>query len=393
MTIPGPLPSQPLICALLRGEPVAWPAANADESIVVFLDDARSQGVMPLLDARFVAGSVGDGVSDGADHGVANTWPEAIRRACHDDAINHGGRELASRAETTRVLAALDREGILPLLMKGTGLAYSHYPRPALRPRADCDLLVAPSQREAARRILHDLGYRRIGGPAGKFVGYQYELHRVDPHGVTHNVDLHWRISNAQSFAWLFAFDELAAAAVSVPALGASARRLGDVHALALALLHRAGNNQFMEPGFGDRLIWLYDFHLLVGAMSGDDRARFIRLAESRRIVAIAIDGLQYCADAFRSPPVEALILELERSPDAQSGAAFLRAGKIGREWLELRAIPTFRDRLTYLANRLVPSADYMRERFPDQANRALPLLHARRWLQGIGGRLPARRR
>ena len=81
------------------------------------------------------------------------------------------------------------------------------------------------------------------------------------------------------------------------------------------------------------------------------------------------------------------------RENAAQSGAAFLRAGKIGREWLELRAIPTVRDRLTYVANRLVPSADYMRERFPDEANRALPLLHARRWLQGIGGRLSARRR
>ena len=172
-------------------------------------------------------------------------------------------------------------------------------------------------------------------------MGYQYELHHVDPRGVTHNVDLHWRISNAQSFAWLFAFDELAAAAVPVPMLGASARRLGDVHALALALLHRAGNNQFIEAGFGDRLIWLYDFHLLVEAMTDDDLAQFRRLAEAKRIVAIALDGLRRCADAFGSPRVQALIAELERSPAAESGAAFLRAGKIGREWLELRAIPT----------------------------------------------------
>ncbi len=58
--------------------------------------------------------------------------------------------------------------------------------------------------------------------------------------GIAHNIDLHWRISDQQSFAWLFSFAELAAAAVPVPALNRHALRLGNAHALLLCLLHRA---------------------------------------------------------------------------------------------------------------------------------------------------------
>ena len=190
----------PLLCALLRGETPAWPATSDDVSIAVFLRTARCHGVTPLLDAKFV------------ESGLQESWPQAIRQTCHEDAVAQAMHELATRAETGRILAMLGRAEIRPLLLKGTGLAYSHYPSPVLRPRADVDVLVAPSEREAAWRILQDLGYRRIGGPAGTFGGYQLELHYDDPRGVTHNVDLHWRISNAQSFAWLFTFEDLAAA-------------------------------------------------------------------------------------------------------------------------------------------------------------------------------------
>lgn len=372
---PAP-PALSLICALLRGESPTWPASSDQDGIDAFLATARSHGVAPLLDVRF------------ADGALPAIWPEVIRRACHADAISETVHELAARAETLRVVAALDRAGVRSLLMKGGGLAYSHYPRPALRPRADCDLLVAPSQRDAAWQILQSLGYRRISGPAGKYVGYQFELRHDDPRGFTHDVDLHWRISNAQSFAWFFAFEELATAAVPVLDLGACAWRLGDPHALMLALMHRAGNNQFGERGFGDRLIWLYDFQLLVEAMTDDDVERFRRLAEAKRVAAIAIDGLRRCAEAFGSPRVQTLISKLEHSPAAESGASFLRAGRFGREWLELMAIPRVGARLAYLASRVVPSVDYMRERFPDCAGHALPLLHARRWLEGIGRRL-----
>lgn len=376
---PATSANTPLICALLRGESPACASAVRGDDVEAFVRDARYHGVTLLLDARFHAMD-------------ERTWPAAIRHACQRDALVHSVSEPKRRTELERVLAGLAGAGLAPLLLKGTGLAYSHYPNPALRPRADCDLLVAPAERAAATAILQALGYRRVAGPAGAAVGFQVALLHEDAHGATHNVDLHWRLSDLQSFAWLFTGEELAAAAVPVPALGPHARRLGDVHALVLALLHRAGSN-LQSPGFGDRLIWLYDVHLLVEAMGTEHRARFCRLVEDRRIVAIASDGLRRCASCFRSPCVAALADELDRSAVVGSGARLLDAHGAHREWLELRAIPTMAARVRYVATRLFPSGEYLRERFPDAAERTLPVLHARRWLAGLGARSSARER
>ena len=215
---------------------------------------------------------------------------------------------------------------------------------------------------------------------------------RIDAHGMACSVDLHWRISNAQSFAWLFAFEELAAASRPLDALGPHARRLCDAHALVVALLHRAGNNAFIDAGFGDRLIWLHDFRVLTDAMTDDELARVVRLVADKRIAAIAIDGLRRCGECLPSPRLDALISALERGAAPRSGADLLRAGRLRREWLELKAIPTMRARLAYLAGRALPDAQYMRERFPG-SSRALPLLHARRWLGGLAPRGTVRER
>ncbi|MFO1316204.1 MAG: nucleotidyltransferase family protein [Burkholderiales bacterium] len=361
-----------LIASMLRGDEAARHHGSNDAGAAAFVACARGHGIAPLLDARW----------RGACTGAA--MPGAVRQACHEETVACAASELGRRNALRHALAALAAAGIHPLLAKGAALAYSHYATPALRPRVDDDLLVTPAETQAAAHILFDLGYRRVAGPAGAGVGFQVELHREDRNGITHNVDLHWRISNAQSFAWLLPFEELAAASVPVPALGPYARRLGDVHALLLALMHRVGNNLFVAPGFGDRLIWLYDIHLLVEAMTDDDLRCFRHCVERTRVVAIAIEGLRRCAARFGSPRVAALATELESSPVAASGARLLRAGKLHREWLELCAVPTATSRARYVASRVFPSRDYLHERFPDAADRALPALYARRWLARV---------
>jgi len=248
----------------------------------------------------------------------------------------------------------------------------------------DCDLLVSPADRVGAQTALRELGYRRISGPPGDGAGYQVEFFLEDRAGLAYTIDLHWRISNVQSFAWLFAFADLASRSVEVPQLGANARRLGDTDALVLALLHRAANNRLVAPGYGDRLIWLYDLHLLVEHLTADQRAQFRRVVAEKHLGAPAWEGLRRCWECFRSPLVASLVAELECSGAANDGSRLVGADGLHGEWLELRAIPTMSGRLRYLVARLLPSAEYMRERYPDSAPQSLLVLHARRWMQRL---------
>ncbi len=372
-------PDECLLSSVLRGQPDPWPGSGDSSAISAFLAVARYHGCVPLLNSALCR------------HPNPECWPAPIRNACHDAAREQAMRELAHQAELGQIIVGLREAAIPALLLKGTGIAYDCYASPTLRPRADTDILVPPDARDRAARLLLSMGYHRVGGPAGRFVGFQIEMHHRDRVGVCHNIDLHWRISNLQYFAWRFSFDELAATAVPLPRLHPFALRLGNSHALMVNLLHRAGDNQRLANGYGDRLIGHYDSKLLIQRMSDDEVTAFAGMVEAKGVGSIVIEGLQNCLERFGSPRLSRLVDDLTRSKSARSGAALLLPGRLRREWNELCALPGTRARLVYLGERAFPVREYMRERYPDDA-RPLPLLHARRFVEGIARIRPSRR-
>ena len=94
-------------------------------------------------------------------------------------------------------------------------------------------------------------------------------------HGSSVDVDLHWRSSNSPALARLMDYEEMQARAVPVPSLGPAAFAPCPVHALLFACIHRAGHEHAPMYVDGvavpvkDRLIWLYDIHLLASKMQG----------------------------------------------------------------------------------------------------------------------------
>src|SRR5437870_7520073 len=140
-----------LLAAIVRGDrDIVASLSSVDAE--AFCRRAAEHGVLPLVAERLAHGEY---------------VPAALRtllRTRETDAIV---LDLARVAELKQLLRALARGGVLPLLLKGAHLAYSHYARPYLRPKSDTDLLVPPHARDAVRRIVLDLGYdaptRRIG--------------------------------------------------------------------------------------------------------------------------------------------------------------------------------------------------------------------------------------
>lgn len=369
---------EPLICAVLRHEPCVWDDGGDPALAARFIRAAEFHGVLPLLDEEFR-------VRDDC-----GSWPKEILMACLTAALNRRNVEHAHRPEITRVLDALAADGVRPLVLKGGALAHSHYPDPALRPRHDTDLLIAADQREQTGSTLERLGYTQAPGVAGEFIMYQALWSRPDASGGHHYLDVHWRLNNAQVLAQVLGWPELAARSTPLPALGASARALAPVDALLLACIHRAGHagetaqvGDIVRQG-SDRLIWLYDIHLLAGRMSGAELDAFVELAAARQVRAICLDALQRCGACLGTQVPPRVLEALRRPGPAEPSAGLLRAGGGHRLAGDFLAIPGWRNRLHWLLELAFPSAEYMRWKYPGVAPRWLPFLYLRRAFSAI---------
>src|SRR5438067_6059748 len=79
--------------------------------------------------------------------------------ALRDAALRAAVLEPLRLADLRAVLDALAARGVVPLIVKGTALAYSLYDEPEQRPRADTDLLLAAGELDAARDAFRGLGH------------------------------------------------------------------------------------------------------------------------------------------------------------------------------------------------------------------------------------------
>jgi hypothetical protein len=357
-----------LLCAVLRGEPVVWPPDASDRAAALF-ELARDEGVHLLVAQKLL------------QWGEADACPAAVRALFIHALREETVVEEVARRELRSAIAALSEGGVRPLLFKGAALAFTHYPHPALRPRLDADLLIDAQDVPLATTIVERLGYCRPPSITGTLVSYQVPYSRIDRFGMSHALDIHWRVANPQVFADTLSVQEVAARAVPVPGLGEAARALGPVDALALACVHRVAHHHDEE-----RLIWLYDIHLLAGALTPAEAEDFLALVLAKRIQAVCARGCSLAQARFRTPLPANLANRLS-SGDARDepSAEYLSRDMRKADVLvsDLRALERWSDRLRLLREHVLPPASYMQQKYGVSSRAWLPLLYARRVAEG----------
>jgi hypothetical protein len=358
---PLPIPSSlrvPLR-ALLRGEPAPWPAGVGSDDAATFLESIEQHGVGPLLYSY---------LSD-------DSWP--IHAALRDAAIRAAAAESLRLADLRALLTAFDARGIRVVIIKGTGLAYDLYAAPELRPRGDTDLLIAESDFDALRRLMLDLGYETRLTSGDTLAVRQQSFTRTG-----HVYDIHWDVANSPVVRDALPFEELISRAIAVPRIAPNALAPSHVDALLLACIHRVAHHHDNE-----RLIWLYDIHLLREAMTAEEHERFWRLAAERRVVTICERSIELADEWFASVPHDRArdwLRDDERLRDEPS-AAFLDRGRSRASALggDLKAL-SWRARLRRLRELALPPADFMRQSFPSAPAAALPALYVWRGARGM---------
>lgn len=357
------------LALLLRGESLPWTTFGVTPA--EFLEACAEQELVGLVHQR---------LCDGADHG---DWPLEVHEGLARERRAQSARELLRREEIVLALDALAADGIAPILLKGTPLAYNVYPAPASRPRSDTDLLIRREQVDAARRVMIRLGYVTPVYCNGELLFRQFEMRRRDRFDVDHVFDFHWKISTQALFADVLTYDELAGEAVPVPELGWSARGAGALHALLLACIHPVMHHRNI-----DRLIWIYDIHLLASRLSGAALDRFVDLAVAKQVARVSAHSLALARSRFGTGIPHQITARLAERPGEPS-AIYLRAA---RRWhndlvANLRALPRWTHRVRLLREVLLPDPTYMLRAYgltrAPLAGLLLPVLYFYRGVRG----------
>jgi hypothetical protein len=371
MPAPGWSTAEAFLARAIRGE-AAWAAGLTATEV---LEAGTFHGVLPLV---LHAGHATAGWQD---------WPDALRAGLQEAARRHAALELAQRGETAEVLDALAARGIETIVLKGAALAHTVYPEPWLRTRSDTDLLVRAADRQAAFAAMEQLGYRRSEAAGGELASSEASFTRP---GAMLPVDLHWRINNSSLLSPVLEFGSLREGAVPVPALGAHARTPGPVDALLLAALHRATHHQMPmrvdgHAHRGDRLIWLYDLHLLAPRLAPAQLTELAGRAARHGVAGLCLDALRAAQETFGTAVPAALAQSLERdAARAEPSMAFLRGGRRGLLLAEVRALRGWGERWRLVREHAFPPADYMLRKYSTHRRWLLPALYVRRafgWL------------
>lgn len=376
-TAPASTPCRDWLQQRLRGEHPAWPDWD-DADAALLLAHAQAEGVAGLLaaalDAQVAWGEV----------------PASLREALQAGQAHAIATELLRLSELKRIIGALDSVGLPWLLLKGSALAYDLYPAPHLRPRGDTDVVLADTAAVAqVRPALVALGYHASAAPLDTVVSFETSLHRATPAGTDQWLDLHWAASNSPLYAPRLPFTELWEARIPIAALGERVFGLCTVHALALACAHRVRN---LPAGDADRLIWLYDIHLLALRLSAADWTALIGFARAHELAGAIAAGLASAHATFRTALPAGPLDELERLARGERFDVAKAHRRAYQEWHNLLALAPAR-RWRWLREVAVPGRAYMLEQFPQHGHARLLRAHLQRWGNGIRQLLTGSRR
>ena len=188
-------PAEQLLCAIICGDGIR--RQLSDDSLKQVVESAVRHNLHLILFDSLK--------SSAAWNFLSPHWRERLQ----SEVVAASVLDLVGEQELRRVLLTLNERGIRALLLKGVPLAYTVYQSPSLRPRGDTDLLIRESDLAKVSRILRELGYRGPDVRPDMLTSYECLYRRENSSRPANNLDIHWKINNAQLFANTFTFDEL----------------------------------------------------------------------------------------------------------------------------------------------------------------------------------------
>ncbi len=332
------------LAAALRGECPVWNANLGGTEDM--LDCAFEEGVAPLVSLEASARR--------AEWNLPQEFVQGLVATTRSEIVSNLLRE----SECRRILEYLAEANLPVLLLKGSALAYWAYDQPYLRPCVDIDLLfVSRGDAEKAMGALGKFGYTPVSrAPPGDLIYYELGCSRAVS-GTRVWADMHWNIGGTPLFADRFSIDELFASSIPLPKLAPTARAIRPVHAYLHNCTHRALE---LHHGTGDRLKWHYDLHLLAQKLPADDWDQLAALCEQRTLAGPCLDAMEASAALFKTPLLSSVVGRLTQASRSEKLDMRRMHGWKYMEYQTFRALPTWKQRLRWFKQRLLPDSVYL---------------------------------
>lgn len=351
-----------LLATALIGRPVKLPGPSRPLAKRL-LRSAGEHGVTQLLARRVREGSV---------HGFTDEERDTLNKSARSQAAY----DLLLNEATSKTLDLLKAANVPALLLKGTPVAVLYYPDTYLRTRCDTDILIPTTDTQRAAGVLAAHGYQISGLGGRTYSSKQFSAVHVTERGFGSSFDIHWRLSNRVLFRDLLQFDACWETRQSLPRLGNNAYTLSPADLLLHACIHRIAHGRNTER---NRLIWLYDAHLMASSFSSEDFVRFRELAIEKGVGTLCQDALAMCQYYFRTSSPEGYLAALARNRRQEPTAGLVKASK--RKWAiaDLMALKTRHEKLAFAGELLSP---------PSMAEYSGFLPRARSWTKHLLARL-----
>jgi hypothetical protein len=168
---------------------------------------------------------------------IAPPWWSTLR----DDYVLALQAAFQEEEEIKKLLRALTKSGVTPILLKGADLRLRVYGDPAVRPMADLDILVSPSQVDRVQGVLEPMGFRLQAQCFDPLPGwrarFRNELHFDPPRGWPLLIDVHWQLDNVFRF-YRLPYTRLQEMAITAEYQGCPVKLLAPEHLIIHLALH-----------------------------------------------------------------------------------------------------------------------------------------------------------
>lgn len=362
-----------LISGLLSGRPgySDWGQARVmditPENLILFLEH---EGVSALLMHCL------------RERGKADYFPEAINKGLRQCELESVAFEMRRRYEVEEVFSGLQRHNLEFIVLKGEALANSIYPAAYTRSRGDIDLLFRDKPAaEAAWEVLSGQGFRRANTLEGKFVGYQYACGKKVSASLTLVLDVHNQISDYVWFARQLPYSELLSSSQQIPWSSLKVRIPCRPHALIHACFHRVCNKPL---GIQDRLIWLYDIHLLCESFGQQDWEFFLELAGGKEVATVCLQGIERSRHYFYTDMPAAFLDELVALADDEPAGFALGSSRSALYFQDFLHNRGGWNKFLQLREHLFPSTTYMMKKYGVGSKWLLPYYYLKRIILGV---------